>query len=54
MVFHILPDFDVAKTPDATLFAKFVGRRVVEDYQINPYWKSARWFISNKSSLKIS
>ena len=27
MVFHIRPDFDVTKTPDLTLLAKFVGRK---------------------------
>ena len=27
MVFHKRPDFDVAKSPLAALFAKFVGRK---------------------------
>ena len=27
LVFHTQPDFDVAKTPDATLFVLFVGEK---------------------------
>ena len=27
MVFHIPPDFDVVETPDATLIAKFIGKK---------------------------
>ena len=58
MVFHLRPDFDVAKSPHATLFAKFVGRKKTpphgEASQRNPYWKLVHWFLHDKPSLEIS
>ena len=58
MVFHIRPDFDVAKTPHAILFARFVGRKKTpphgEPSQTNPYWKLVYWFLRDKPSMEIS
>ena len=58
MVFNIRPDFDVAKSPDATLFAKCVRRKTIpphgEASQTNPYWKLVHWFLRDKTSLEIS
>ena len=58
MVFHIRQDFDVAKTPHATLFARFVGRKKTlpngEPSERNPYWKLVYWFLRDKPSMEIS
>ena len=60
MVFNIRPDFDVAKSPHATLLAKFVRRKTIpphgEASQTTPYWKllEIHWFLRNKPSLEIS
>ena len=51
MVFHLRPDFDVAKSPHATLFAKFVGRKKSppheEASQTNPHCKLLNWLLYN-------
>ena len=58
MVFHTRPDFDDAKSPHATLFAKCVRRKKTPSHgqasQTNPYWKLAHWFLRNKPSQEIS
>ena len=57
MVFHMRPDFDIAKTPHATLFAKFLGRKTPrhgEASQTNSFWKLVHWFLCDKPSLEIS
>ena len=56
IVFYTRPDFDVIETPDATLFAPFVGKKTKphhgEASQTNPHWKLVNWFLRNKPSLE--